>query len=64
VIGDPLAEPVPLHRPGGASGVRDQPGHLLAAPLVLGGLVTAEPGTARRVADLEVDGPAGGGAVG
>jgi len=64
VIGDALAQPVPLHRPGCRFGVQDQAGDLLVAPGILGGLVAGQPGAARGVAVLDVDGSAGRGAVG
>src|SRR5260370_26503650 len=64
VIGDPLTQPVPLHRTGGGFGVQDQAGKLLAAPLLLGGLVAGQPDAAPRVAVLDVNAPPGRGAVG
>ena len=39
VVGDALAQPVPLQLADGGLRVQDQAGELLAAPLVLGGLV-------------------------
>jgi hypothetical protein len=49
---------VPLDQAGCGLGVQDQAGDLLAAPLVLGGLVPGQPGTTRDVAVLDMDRPA------
>jgi hypothetical protein len=64
VVGDPLPQPVPLHRADRGFGVKDQAGDLLAAPLVLGGLVPGQPGTARDVAVLDMNRPAIRGPIG
>ncbi len=64
VILDPLAQPVPLHRADRGFGVQDQARDLLAAAFVIGGLVAGQPGAARAVAVLDVDGTAAGGPVG
>ena len=42
VVGDALAQPVPLQRPDSGLRVQDQAGELLVAPLVLGGLVAGQ----------------------
>ena len=64
IAGDALAQPVPLHRPGCWSGVQDQARQLIAAPLVIGGLVPGQAGTARGMAVPHEGRPAGRGAVG
>jgi hypothetical protein len=64
VVGDPLAQPVPLHRPDGGFGIQNQAGDLRAAPLVLSSLVPCQPNAARAVAVLDMNRPPGRGAVG
>ena len=64
VIFDPLAQPVPLQRAGRRFGVQDQAGQLLAAPVVLGGLVAGQPDAVRPVAVLDMDRASGRSAVG
>jgi hypothetical protein len=44
--------------------MQDQAGDMLAAAFVVGGLVAGQPGAARAVAVLDVDGTAAGGPVG
>ena len=56
VIDDPPGQPVPLDRADRVVGVQDQPGQPVPAQGVVGGLVAGQPGAARRVAELGVDG--------
>jgi hypothetical protein len=58
VIGDPPGHPVPLEGTDRLVGVQDKPGQPLPPQRVVGGLVAAQPGAARRMAELYVDGPA------
>ena len=60
VIGDRPGQPVPLDGAGRVIGVQDQPGQPVPAQGVVGGLVAGQPGAARRVAELAVDGPSAG----
>jgi len=64
IIGDRPGQPVPLHGAGRVFGVQDQPGQPFPAQDVVVGLVAGQPGAARRVAELGVDGPSAGGQVG
>ncbi len=64
VIGDPPGQPVPLQAPDRVFGVQDQPGQPVPPQGLVGVLVAGQPGAARRVADLGVDGPPAGGQVG
>lgn len=47
IIANPLAQPMPLRRADCRFRVQDQAGDLLAAPVVLSGLVTGQPSAAR-----------------
>ena len=64
VIIDTLGQPVPLHRPDRILRMHDQARQPLTPRSGVGGLVGGQPGAARRMAELDMDGPAGGGAVG
>lgn len=59
IIGDPLAQPVPLYRSGRGLRVQDQARKLIPAPLVIGGLVLDQPCTTRTMAMLDMDRPTG-----
>ena len=64
IIGDPLAQPVPLHRADCRLGVQDQARKLVTASTVISGLVPGQPGTPRSVAVLDVGRSAAGRTVG
>ena len=64
VIGDPPGQPVPLHRADRVLGMHDLAGQSVPPGGVVGGLVAGQPGTARRVAVLDMDRPAVRGPVG
>jgi hypothetical protein len=59
VIGDPLAQPVPLHPSDLGLRIQDQARKPVTVALVIGGLVAGQPRTTRTMAMLDMDRPAG-----